>query len=219
MLFFISKSFVFSSLLLSMLSCTTHKVEPNSSNKKNETDIQSSVDYSLQMAMANAQEGRSAQAIERYLFVIQNRPTDLNTRLLLANEYKKSGLIHLAVFELNEILKMVPEKVAQWRNSQSYNFDAEIGLAMNKSSSAKATLVEFADFKCPHCKVASQTLDRFTTNNPQVHFIYKPFPLDGTCNTSSQIPKGDGSRCTLAAWTLCSEKLFKKGWGAPSLVI
>lgn len=91
-----------------MLSCTTHKVEPNSSNKKNETDIQSSVDYSLQMAMANAQEGRSARAIEQYLFVIQNRPTDLNTRLLLANEYKKSGLIHLAVFELNEILKISP---------------------------------------------------------------------------------------------------------------
>lgn len=115
-------------------------------------------------------------------------------------------------FGLNEIKKIIPEKIAQWKASPMNNFNLEIGLSLNKSPDAKAVIVEFADFKCPHCKVASQTLDRFTTNNPQVHFIYKPFPLDGTCNTSSQMPKGDGSRCTLAAWTLCSEKLFKKGW-------
>jgi len=122
-----------------------------------------------------------------------------------------AGMIH-ENFGLNEILKMVPEKVAQWRNSQSYTFDIEVGLGMNKSPTAKATLVEFADFKCPHCRTASLTLDSFIKGHPEVQFIYKPFPLDGTCNTSNQMQKGDGSRCTLAAWALCAEKISSQGW-------
>jgi protein-disulfide isomerase len=44
-----------------------------------------------------------------------------------------------------------------------------------------------------------------------IRFTYKPYPLDGTCNAA--LPqKGDGSRCTLAAFALCAEKLAGKGW-------
>jgi protein-disulfide isomerase/uncharacterized membrane protein len=114
-------------------------------------------------------------------------------------------------FGLAELNKIIPEKIAQWKNSKSYAFDPAIGLSNNVASD-KIVLVEFADFKCPHCKAASQTIDTFLKSRNDVRFIFKPFPLDGTCNTSEQMQKGDGSRCTLAAWTLCAEKIAQKGW-------
>jgi protein-disulfide isomerase len=44
-----------------------------------------------------------------------------------------------------------------------------------------------------------------------IKFIFKPFPLDGTCNPFVE-HKGDGTRCKMAAWTLCAEKVSQKGW-------
>lgn len=140
------------------------------------------------------------------------------------NEYK-SHLIFLALipifawmtngmlqenYGLAELKKAIPEKLYQWRNSIAFNFNPAEGLIV-KGTSDKVTIVEFADFKCPHCKAASKTFDLFLKGNPDVTFIFKPYPLDGSCNKA--IPqKGDGSRCTLAAWTLCAEKTQQKGW-------
>lgn len=113
-------------------------------------------------------------------------------------------------YGLSEIKKLAPEKVYQWRNSEEFKFNPSEGLII-KGTEDKITVVEFADFKCPHCKMAATSLDLFLKGNPNVTFIFKPFPLDGTCNKS--IPnKGDGSRCTLAAWTLCAEKTQQRGW-------
>ncbi len=114
-------------------------------------------------------------------------------------------------YGLSEINKLVPEKIAQWKNSQTFQFDPQIGLR-NEVTSEKIVLVEFADFKCPHCRAASQTIDTFLKGHPNVQFLFKPFPLDGTCNASSEMSKGDGSRCVLAAWALCAEQIAKKGW-------
>jgi protein-disulfide isomerase/uncharacterized membrane protein len=121
-----------------------------------------------------------------------------------------SGMIRQN-YGLDEILRLVPEKISQWNSSPVYEFDPELGLS-NKIASNKIVLVEFADFKCPHCRVASQTIDTFLKGRTDIKFIYKPFPLDGTCNVSDQMQKGDGSRCTLAAWVLCADKLANKGW-------
>lgn len=113
-------------------------------------------------------------------------------------------------YGLSEIKKMIPEKLYQWRNGQQYTFNLNDGLVI-KGTEDKITIVEFADFKCPHCKVASKTIDLYLKGNPQVTFVFKPYPLDGACNKA--IPnKGDGSRCTMAAWTLCAEKTQKRGW-------
>jgi protein-disulfide isomerase len=72
-------------------------------------------------------------------------------------------------------------------------------------------LVEFADFKCPHCRTAWATLKRFKEQMPDATVIFKPFPLDGSCNPSMQ-QKGDNSRCKMAGWVLCAEKISQKGW-------
>lgn len=112
-------------------------------------------------------------------------------------------------YGLDEIKKMSSEKILQWQSSPTYNF-GDVGLVQNQSGT-KATLIEFADFKCPHCKTASTTLHNFIKGHNDIKFIYKPFPLDGVCNPEIN-QKGDGSRCKMAAWALCSEKLSQKGW-------
>ena len=76
------------------------------------------------------------------------------------------------------------------------------------------TIVEFADFRCPHCKHAAPSLHAFAESHPDVQLIFKPFPLDGTCNEAMKQGGGDGISCAIAAAVICSEKLAKKGWQA-----
>ena len=120
-----------------------------------------------------------------------------------------SGMIQKE-FGLDEMKRYVPEKIAIWKGGTEYSFSPDIGLSMHVET-PRMTIVEFADFKCPHCRVASKTFDSFLSSHPDINFIFKPYPLDGTCNAG--LPqKGDGSRCTMAAFVLCAEKLDKKGW-------
>lgn len=112
-------------------------------------------------------------------------------------------------YGLNEVKRLLPEKIAQWQNAPTYTFSPQLGIVQNPEAST--IIVEFADFKCPHCRIASQSLHAFMQGRNDVQFIFKTFPLDGTCNPAIQF-KGDGSRCKMAAWALCADKVFKKGW-------
>ena len=114
-------------------------------------------------------------------------------------------------YGLAELDKVVPEKIALWKAAKPQSFDESHGIMKGQLNSPKATLVEFADFKCSHCKSASQTLKTFISNTQNVKLIFKPFPLDGLCN-NSVTQRGDGSRCQMAGLVLCAEKLFQKGW-------
>ncbi len=42
---------------------------------------------------------------------------------------------------------------------------------------AKVTVVEFADFECPHCRELYESLQGIEAKYPQVRFVYKNFPL------------------------------------------
>ncbi len=121
-----------------------------------------------------------------------------------------SGMIQ-ENYGLNELKKIVPEKIAQWQSGTTYQLDPEMGIS-NRVPAGKTTLIEFADFKCSHCRDASKTFDTFLKANPDVRMVLKPFPLDGTCNSNDKMGKGDGSRCELAAWALCADKVSQKGW-------
>lgn len=129
--------------------------------------------------------------------------------LIPATSWIVSGMIQ-ENYGLSELNRLVPERIANWKRSTTYTFDPQIGIN-NKQGSDKIVLVEFADFKCPHCKTASKTIATFLKGRKDIQFIFKPFPLDGNCNSSEQMPKGDGTRCTLAAWTICAEQMSQKG--------
>jgi uncharacterized membrane protein len=119
-----------------------------------------------------------------------------------------SGMVS-SHYRLDEMRKYVPEKLAIWKGSAEQNFDLNLGIS-NKVMNPRHTLVEYADFKCPHCRDASKSIGLFLGSNADILFIFKPFPLDGTCNPAIN-QKGDGSRCGLAAIALCAEKLATKG--------
>jgi protein-disulfide isomerase/uncharacterized membrane protein len=113
-----------------------------------------------------------------------------------------------------EIKRISQDAVNSWNNSPAQSFDLANGLSYQSGSGeAKVTVVEFADFLCPHCKAAAPNLHNFAKNHPDVKLIFKSFPLDGVCNGAIE-HKGDGKRCDLAFATFCSEKLAHKGWDA-----
>lgn len=45
-------------------------------------------------------------------------------------------------------------------------------------SSAKVTLVEYADFECPMCRQLHDVMRNILPNYPQVRFIFKDFPIE-----------------------------------------
>lgn len=42
---------------------------------------------------------------------------------------------------------------------------------------ARATIVEFSDFECPHCREIHTVLQSVQTHYPQIRLVYKDFPL------------------------------------------
>ncbi len=115
-------------------------------------------------------------------------------------------------YGLAEIERLAKEKVSYWASAPPQNFDLNTGLKLQKGTGpARLVLVEFADFRCPHCRHAIPALHKFTERHPDVLLIFKPFPLDGTCNASMK-SGGDGVSCGLAFLTMCAEKMVQKGW-------
>ena len=45
------------------------------------------------------------------------------------------------------------------------------------AASKDVLLVEFADFQCPHCKVAQPTVQRLLQDFPNAHFVFENLPL------------------------------------------
>ena len=113
-------------------------------------------------------------------------------------------------FKYDELKKIIPEKIALWKQMPEQSFDLELGLKKADLTSQN-TVIEFADFKCPHCKSAADALAKFAKTQPKIKIIFKPFPLDGNCNPNVSF-KGDGSRCQMAGLVLCAEKISQIGW-------
>lgn len=108
---------------------------------------------------------------------------------------------------------LIRDSLAQWESEPLQNFNKDLGLSVSRSQEPTFTIVEFADFLCPHCKTASPTLEAFTQAHPEAQLIFKVFPLDGKCNKALQ-REGDGLRCRLSAAVFCAQSLNQKGWDA-----
>lgn len=139
--------------------------------------------------------------------ILTHKPNLTAGAAILVLSWFISGMIQ-DNYGLNEIKKIAPEKIALWKNAPVMTFSNN-GLTQNPN--ATNTIIEFADFKCPHCKVAATAIHHFMKGHTDIKFIFKPFPLDGTCNPTME-HKGDGTRCKMAAWALCAEKISQKGW-------
>lgn len=61
----------------------------------------------------------------------------------------------------------------------TYEFELE-GVPHMGNPEAKVILIEFADFQCPHCRLASGVMKKVADKyGDKVAFYYKHFPLDG----------------------------------------
>lgn len=113
-------------------------------------------------------------------------------------------------FGSSQIDHLVTEAVQEWQSAPKLNFVAKPSMVMGPAADRAAmTIVEFADFRCSHCKHASYTLDAFVKSHPDVRFEFYAFPLDGACN--EKIERSDGMSCRLAAAVYCAEQ-EGKGW-------
>jgi protein-disulfide isomerase/uncharacterized membrane protein len=75
---------------------------------------------------------------------------------------------------------------------------------------AKMTVIEFADYRCIHCKHAAPVLHAFAASHPDVRLEFQPWPLDGECNSS--LNQANGASCLLARSSWCAQKLKQSGW-------
>ncbi len=66
---------------------------------------------------------------------------------------------------------------------------------------AKVTVVSFSDFQCPHCRELSNTLATVIPEYPQVHFVFKDFPL-------TQIFSADRRSCSAKICASTGAKAF-----------
>jgi protein-disulfide isomerase/uncharacterized membrane protein len=103
--------------------------------------------------------------------------------------------------------------VEEWKASPVRDVKVVDPLVKGASvETAKMTLVEFADFRCIHCKHAAPVIKAFAAAHPDVRVEFQPWPLDGECN--SAINQSNGASCLLARVVWCAEKNKKTGWAA-----
>jgi uncharacterized membrane protein/protein-disulfide isomerase len=103
---------------------------------------------------------------------------------------------------------LLTESVLEWQQTPLLQF-SEVGLLIPRRISsipARMVLVEFIDLLCPACKFSSPTIFSFVRAKPDVDLIVKFFPLDGQCNASTEMPKGNGLRCQWSYAVHCAEK-------------
>jgi len=74
---------------------------------------------------------------------------------------------------------------------------------------APITIVEFSDFQCPYCRIGAMVMKSVMNRYPkQVRVVFKPFPLDESCNRIVTHPM-HLSACEAARVGLCAEKQGK----------
>ncbi|MBX3041302.1 MAG: DsbA family protein [Bdellovibrionaceae bacterium] len=119
-----------------------------------------------------------------------------------------------------DIERYLGDFVSQWQGATAQNFASDKGLVFQKSTQEpRLTIVEFADFRCSHCRHAAPTLHAFAESRPDVKLILKFYPLDGTCNPSPLLGgRGDGISCQLAFIAQCEQKLRGQGWEAHNYI-
>lgn len=71
--------------------------------------------------------------------------------------------------------------------------------------SAPYTIIEYADYGCPHCATAARELKSLLELRSDISLRFRPFPLSGGCNDLFDDPEGAASdRCRAAYAATCA---------------
>lgn len=164
-------------ILLVVLSCAAQETPPRASG-------------SDQTTVAQAQLLKDAEAFARRLFAwgpdvkVQLGPLkqsdaadfyDVPVEVTLEG-HKETGDLYVSkdgkTMLRGDIYNMSADPFAA--NRSKIHVD---GSPSRGPADAKVTLVEFADFECPHCQELYEALRAVETQFPQVRVVYKNFPL------------------------------------------
>ena len=107
-------------------------------------------------------------------------------------------------------LRQIGTLILDWKATPVHEFQTDTALISSPHRPVKMTILEFADFQCPHCKMASEILHTFVKSRDDVQLIFMSFPLDGSCNPAIE-RASNGRSCWLASATYCATQQ-DKGW-------
>ncbi len=80
---------------------------------------------------------------------------------------------------------------------------------MNKASDqSRLTVVKFSDFGCPFCAKANQVIVPFIKSQPDITYVFFPYPLDSACNSKLPRPVHPYS-CEWSKAVLCAQQQDK----------
>lgn len=120
---------------------------------------------------------------------------------------------HYGAGDLDQV---VNSSFLEWQAGTAYDFSSPPLLSKGSPpEGARMTIVEFADFRCGHCKMAATPISAFAKAKADVLVKFFAFPLDASCNSS--ISQGDGLSCRLAKSVLCANRQ-EKGWELHDLI-
>lgn len=106
--------------------------------------------------------GRELSSIKNDVLQYLTRLEQNNARLALVSKIKTSGKF--------ELISKAPVRPSVEINAK--------GFPSKGNEKASIKIVEFADYLCPHCKMASKNLKKvIEKNKDKVHFVYMDFPL------------------------------------------
>ena len=118
-----------------------------------------------------------------------------------------------ASFGARDLTPLIREAVTSWSANPKVTLQTVDPLVMGAAvDKAKMTIVEFADFRCIHCKHAAPVLKAFIDSHSDARLEFQAWPLDGECN--SAIPSRNGASCLLARAVYCAQKTGGNGWRA-----
>lgn len=107
--------------------------------------------------------------------------------------------------QYDQVEKAVGSYISAWQAAQPTQFQTVEPLVHGPpADQARMTVVEFADFRCVHCKHAAPSLKAFSQAHPDVRIEFQAWPLDGECN--SKINQANGVSCLLARVVWCAQK-------------
>jgi protein-disulfide isomerase len=129
----------------------------------------------------------------------------------IANDQMKKS------YGFSDIAPFIQERIQEWQSEPSVRIDTVQPLVLGAApDKAKMTIVEFADYRCIHCKHAAPPLKAFVAAHPDVRLEFQAWPLDGECNTA--ISRANGASCLLARAVQCAENLGGAGWAAHNFI-
>ncbi len=146
------------------------------------------------------------------------QPTDAKTliaagvSILILSFITNHGFRRGYVKDTSELNATINASINEWLSNPKLTIEPVAPFTKGATpADAKMTLVEFADFRCPHCKHAVSTVHAFVKSRPDVRFIFQVWPLDGECNTKME--SSNGASCLLARAAVCANQR-DKGWAA-----